>query len=143
MKRKILSTLLIAAMSLTFSACSFIEEAFGQKTEPEEQITMLGATEETPNSSDSADVTTPNAEESKDGSEGGNPDISKYIDVTVSEDKYFYDNKEISLDDFLKVLEGIDKNTAVKITDENATLKAFENLTKALLERGIVYEAAN
>ncbi|MDE7281213.1 MAG: hypothetical protein K2N36_05685 [Ruminiclostridium sp.] len=143
MKRKIISTLLTAAMAVTFSACSFIEDAFGEKTEEREQITAPGSTQAAPDSSDSADVTTPAADESKDGSEGGNPDISKYIDVTVSEDKYFYDNKEISLDDFLKVLEGIDKNTAVKITDENATLKAFENLTKALLERGIVYEAAN
>ncbi|MBD5080435.1 MAG: hypothetical protein HDT44_01565 [Ruminococcaceae bacterium] len=140
MKRKILSALLIAAMSLTFSACSFIEDAFGQKNEQ----TMFGADQVTSEGSDSADVTTPAAEESnEEGSEGGNPDISKYIDVTVSEDKYFYDNKEISLEDFLKVLEGIDANTAVKITDENATLKAFEELTKALLERKIPYEAAN
>ncbi|MDE6725732.1 MAG: hypothetical protein K2J79_09020 [Ruminiclostridium sp.] len=139
MKRKILSALLIAAMSLTFSACSFIEEAFGQKTE-EPAVTMPGNVQET---TDSTDVTTADADESKDGSEGGNPDISKYIDVTVSEDKYFYDNKEISLEDLVKVLDGLDKNTAVRITDENATLKAFEGLTKALLERGIVYEAAN
>ena len=83
------------------------------------------------------------AADSNTGSEGGNPDIFKYIDVTVSEDKYFYDNKEISLDDLIKVLDGLDKNTAVKITDENATLKAFEGLTKALAERGILFEAAN
>ena len=143
MKRKIISALLISAMAVTFSACSFIEDAFGKTTE-EEKITAFGNSEEAPNSSNSADVTTPAAEESnEEGSEGGNPEISKYIDVTVSEDKYFYDNKEISLEDLVKVLEGLDKNTAVKITDENATLKAFEELTKALLERGIVYEAAN
>ena len=141
MKRKILSALLIAAMSLTFSACSFVEEAFGKATEP--QITMPGNTQETLDSSDSADVTTAADEESNEGSEGGNPDISKYIDVTVSEDKYFYDNKEISFEDLVKVFEGLDENTAVRITDENATLKAFESLTKALLERGILYEAAN
>lgn len=142
MKRKILSALLIAATALTFSACSFIEEAFGQKITEEAKVTAPGNDQTTPDNSDS-DVTTPNAEESKDGSEGGNPDISKYIDVTISEDKYFYDNKEISLEDLVKVLDGLDKKTAVRITDENATLKAFEGLTKALLERGIMYEAAN
>lgn len=75
--------------------------------------------------------------------EGGNPDIASYIEVTVSEDKYFYENHEISYDDLIKVLDGLDGKTAVRISDENATLKAYESLTKALAERGILFEAAS
>lgn len=74
---------------------------------------------------------------------GGNPDIAEYIEVTVSEDKYFYENHEISYDDLIEVLDGLDGNTAVMISDENATLNAYENLTKALEERGILYELAS
>lgn len=74
---------------------------------------------------------------------GGNSEIADYIEVTVSEDKYFYENHVISYDDLIKVLDGLDGNTAVRISDENATLKAYESLTKALEERNILFETAN
>lgn len=77
------------------------------------------------------------------GAAGGSSGIAGYIEITVSESTYFYDNHEISYDELIELLDGLDENTAVKISDENAALKAYENLTKALEEREILYEAAD
>lgn len=92
---------------------------------------------------DDPEITTTSGSEITDGNSGGNSDIANYIEVTVSEDKYFYENHEISFDDLIKVFDELDKNTAVKINDENASLKAYESLTKALEEREILFEAAS
>ena len=93
---------------------------------------------EATNSTSSAEMTDSNS-----SAEGGNHDTAKYIEVTVSENKYFCDNHEISFDELVEVLDGLDENTSVKISDENATLKAYESLTKALEARKITFEAAS
>lgn len=95
------------------------------------------------NEGNASSTTTTAVPDADPGAEGGNSGIVGYIEITVSEDKYVYENHEISYDDLIKVLDGLDGNTAVKISDENATLKAYENLTKALEEREIMFEAAN
>ena len=92
---------------------------------------------------DSPEISGSKATDSDPGAEGGSPDIAEYIEVTVSEDKYFYENREISYDDLLGVLDGLDGNTAVIINDDNATLNAYEGLTRALEEREILYETAD
>lgn len=76
-----------------------------------------------------------------DGSEsgGGNPDVYDVIKITVSEDKYFYENSEITLDKFKEITESMDANTTVEIRDELATYKAYSALIDYLNEKGILY----
>ena len=89
-----------------------------------------------------ADETTTAAEVTQGGpaNQGGNPGFAGYIEVTVLENKYFYDNHEVSFEELTEVLDGLSGDTAVLIHDEDATLKAYEELTNALKERKIMFE---
>ena len=133
MKKKIALTMLILSAGLTFTACGLTNDS--ENTSSEHRAS------DEQNISAAPDV--PETTDSDTSGAGGNPDIAKYIEITVSEEKYFHENHEISYDDLIMMLDALPKNTTVKISDENATLKAYENLTKALEERGIMFEAAS
>ena len=133
MKKKIALTMLILSAGLTFTACGLTNDS--ENTSSEHRAS------DEQNISTAPDV--PETTDSDTSGAGGNPDIAKYIEITVSEEKYFHENHEISYDDLIMMLDELPKNTTVKISDENATLKAYENLTKALEERGIMFEAAS
>ena len=133
MKKKISLTMLILSAGLTFTACGLTNDS--ENTSSEHRAS------DEQNISAAPDV--PETTDSDTSGAGGNPDIAKYIEITVSEEKYFHENHEISYDDLIMMLDELPKNTTVKISDENATLKAYENLTKALEERGIMFEAAS
>ena len=60
----------------------------------------------------------------------------EYIDVTVSESKYLYENKTIDLEELKKVITET-KVKQVKITDENASQKAYSELKAFLDENDI------
>ena len=143
MKKKIALAALILGASLTLVACTDPDNATknnSSNSQVEDEQNTINAFDE----SEIADNTSSNETTGSNlSAEGGNPDIAKYIEVTVSEDKYFYENHEILYDDLIKVLDELDVNTAVKISDENATLKAYESLTKALVEREILFETAS
>ena len=66
-----------------------------------------------------------------------------YIDVTVSENSYLYQNVTMELDTLITELEKLSDEVTVRITDEKASLKAYEDLTKALDEKKIPYEDAH
>ena len=138
MNKKIALAALILTASLTFTACTFINDVLGINS-PDSQTTDEQTTTDTSNDPEiTIDTTTGETTDSNSNAEGGNSDIANYIEVTVAEDKYFYENHEISYDDLIKVFDELDENTAVKLNDENATLKAYESLTNALEERGIM-----
>lgn len=150
MNKKIVLAALILTASLALTGCELFDST-AENDPPSSQTTDEQTTTDT---SDDAEITsddpeitstTPDIEVTADNSSaaGGNPDIAAYIEVTVSEDKYFYENHEISFDDLMEVLDGLDGNTAVRISDENAALKAYESLTKALEEREILFETVN
>ena len=94
------------------------------------------------NNSVSAPTSTP--DDSKEGlgddstSDQNKNDSVEYIEVTVSENKYLYDNKTISLDDLKKELK--EKSISqVRITDENASQKAFSELTDYLEKNDVKF----
>ncbi len=72
--------------------------------------------------------------------EGGNPAEITEIEITVSENQYYYDNVEISFDKLTELLDGLGKNNIVKICDDYASAKAYEDLTSLLDEREIPYK---
>lgn len=140
MKKTKLAALILCA-GLIFTTCT-------PNNDPNEPLDTQAANEQSTSTSfnDSEDTSLASDVETADNDSsvsGGNPDIVKYIEVTIAEDKYFYENREVSYDDLVKVFSELDENTAVKISDENATLKAYELITKVLEESKIMYETAN
>lgn len=143
MNKKIALATLILTAGFALTACTPPSTANDNRS-PNPQATDEQTTTTILN--DSEITTTTTDSETTDGNlnaEGGNPDIAGYVEVTVSEDKYFYENHEISFDELMEVLDGLEENTAVRISDDNAALKDFENLTKALEERSIIYEVVS
>lgn len=94
-------------------------------------------------SADSSDATesSSDAQTSDVSSEGGNPGNtdSFAMEITVSEDKYFVDNHEISFDELKAKIDGLETGAVIKINDENSTLKAFNAVKDYLTEKEIAY----
>ena len=68
------------------------------------------------------------------------PAETKYIDVTVSEDKYLYSNDTITIDELIEKVNGFEEKCEVHITvSETATLNAVDDLKAAFDSNGIEY----
>ena len=68
------------------------------------------------------------------------PDETNYIDVTVSEDKYLYNNDTITIDELIEKVKGFEEKCEVHITvSETATLNAVDDLKAAFDSNGIEY----
>lgn len=65
-----------------------------------------------------------------------------YVAVTVQGKGYLYQNAGIELNALMDELKKIKGDFVVRITDENASKKAFDNLTSALEKEKISYEEA-
>ena len=70
---------------------------------------------------------------------GGNPGVSSTVEITVLEDKYIYDNKEISYDKLLEIFDALTEADVVRFRDENAALDTYRQAASALDDRGISY----
>lgn len=64
------------------------------------------------------------------------------VDVTVSGSSYLYQNRTTDLEALITELKKLDKDTRVKLHDDNAAKNAYDDLTKALKENSITYEEA-
>ena len=71
--------------------------------------------------------------------EGENPNNYTEVKITISGNQYFYNNNEITLENLIELFDGLDKNDTVKIHDDYASDKAYENLVLVLKEREIPY----
>jgi hypothetical protein len=74
---------------------------------------------------------------------GGNPEKAekeKVLEITVSEDKYFVDNHEVSFDEFVEKVQALGEESYVRLYDEKSTLKAFKKVKDYLEENKIYYE---
>lgn len=147
LNKKILISLLAFSV-VAFSSCEILDrlssgssdtqtvsdsadaDASNEETEAEESTSAESAEEET------QETTAEPTDEA-----GGNPgDGNSFsIEVTVSENTYIYDNHEISYEELLEILDTLNENDVVKISDDNASLDAYSKLTAALEERGISY----
>lgn len=71
-----------------------------------------------------------------DSSGSGN---SSLIEIKVSGKSYIYDDKEISLDEFVEKVKTQGENTSVVIEDGDATKNAMDELKKCLDDNSINY----
>ena len=75
---------------------------------------------------------------SAEGGNPGNPE-SFSLKITIAEDKYFVDDLEIAFEELKTVIDTLEKGSAVKIADENSTLKAFNAVKNYLTEKEIPF----
>lgn len=62
----------------------------------------------------------------------------QYINITISGSDYIYQNQNLSLDEIINNILA-DKEIPVKITDDNASLRAYDSLVKSLKDNNIKY----
>ena len=62
-----------------------------------------------------------------------------FLNVTVSENEYLYQNSRLQLDELMNKLVTDAADTKVKVTDENASKRAYKNLIAALEDKNIHY----
>ena len=81
------------------------------------------------------------AQTSYTSSNGGNSgNAEKFaMALTISEDKYFIDNREIGFEELKAKIDGLEADAVVAINDENSSLKAFNAIKDYLNEKGIAY----
>lgn len=71
---------------------------------------------------------------------GNNGDVQyTYYKVTVSEDRYLTADGEVTLDELIDDISVLGEDYAVEIIDDNATLKAYDELTDRLDEISVPY----
>lgn len=80
------------------------------------------------------------------GEGGGNEFINegesvkvKTVAILVSKDEYFYENAPITLEEIVSMLEDIEGEMVVEITDNNATHKAYDKLVDKLTDLEITF----
>lgn len=61
------------------------------------------------------------------------------VAVSVVESSYFYQNQKVTLEDLLAQLKKLEGAYIVEITDDNASLNAYNSLIDALKENSILY----
>lgn len=65
--------------------------------------------------------------------------VKVIVSVSVVESDYFYQNQKYTLDDLVTLLTGMEEGYIVQITDSNASLNAYNNLTAKLTQLSIPY----
>ena len=63
----------------------------------------------------------------------------KIISISVVDNDYSYENKRIALEELTRILAEIEPDFVVEITDDNASLKAYNRLLDALDSLSIPY----
>lgn len=63
----------------------------------------------------------------------------KTIAILVNKDEYFFENAPITLEEIVSMLEGVEGELVVEITDNNATYKAYDNLIDKLTDLEITF----
>lgn len=61
----------------------------------------------------------------------------QFIEITVSNDSYIYQNSSLTLDELIEKIK--DTDMTVKLTDDKASKKAYEDLLTALSDNNIKY----
>ncbi|MDE6787706.1 MAG: hypothetical protein K2J47_00070 [Ruminococcus sp.] len=63
----------------------------------------------------------------------------EYINITVSGSDYLFQNRKMTVDELIAELNNSDEKFPVKITDDDASIKAYDALVKALKDNNVRY----
>lgn len=64
---------------------------------------------------------------------------AEYIEITVSGNDYLFQNKKMTADEIITELNSLEEKMPVKITDDGASIKAYDVLVEILNENNIRY----
>lgn len=141
--RKIIVVMAIVALSaLTLVGCKKEkEEDVKSETVTEVSASMEIQDGTVENSTEISDETT-----APEGEGGGNEFLNdgetvkaKTVAILVSKDEYFYENAPITLEEIASMLEDVEGELVVEITDNNATHKAYDKLVDKLTELEVTF----
>lgn len=141
MKKFIIVLLVLAVCGVAiYFAYPEISKMINGEQSTASSITNSSAEVSSADNSDTTDSSS-DVQTSDVSSEGGNPGSpEKYaMEITISEDKFFVDNHEISFDELKAKIDGLETGAVIKVNDENSTLKAFNAVKDYLAEKGIAY----
>lgn len=65
--------------------------------------------------------------------------IIEYMEITVSGNDYIFQNKKLTADELIAEISSLDEKMPVKITDDGASIKAYDVLIGVLKENDIRY----
>lgn len=92
------------------------------------------------NSQEQTTVTTSEIPEETAGGNAGDGEVQySYYEVTVSEDRYITENGELTLDEVISEVGVLGEDYIVRIIDNNASLKAYNELTDRLADISVPY----
>ena len=77
--------------------------------------------------------------DNSDETDGGNPDDVIEYHITIQNDRYLYNNHEISFDELKELLSENITNEVVIISDENANDQVYPQLIDYLVQNNIKY----
>ena len=141
--RKIIVVMAIVALSaLALVGCKKEkEEDVKSETVTEVSASMEIQDDTVENSTEISDETT-----APEGEGGGNEFLNdgetvkvKTVAILVSKDEYFYENAPITLEGIAFMLEDVEGELVVEITDNNATHKAYDKLVDKLTELEVTF----
>lgn len=141
--RKIIVVMAIVALSaLALVGCKKEkEEDVKSETVTEVSASMEIQDDTVENSTEISDETT-----APEGEGGGNEFLNdgetvkvKTVAILVSKDEYFYENSPITLEEIASMLEDVEVELVVEITDYNATHKAYDKLVDKLTELEVTF----
>lgn len=141
--RKIIGVMAIVVLStLALVGCKKEkEEDVNSDTMTEVSASMEIQDDTVENSTETSDgITAP------EGEGGGNEFLNdgetvkvKTVAILVSKDEYFYENAPITLEEIASMLEDVEGELVVEITDNNATHKAYDKLVDKLTELEVTF----
>ena len=63
----------------------------------------------------------------------------EYINITVSGSDYLFQNQKMTVDELMSELNSVEEKFPLKITDDDASIKAYDILVRALKDNDIRY----
>lgn len=63
----------------------------------------------------------------------------EYVNITVSGNDYLFQNQKMTVDELISELNRSNEKFPVKITDDGASIKAYDNLIEVLKDNNIRY----
>ncbi len=63
----------------------------------------------------------------------------EYINITVSGSDYIFQNQKMNIDELISELNSTEEKFPVKITDDGASIKAYDTIVEALKDNDIRY----
>ena len=133
----VILALLGAGLGFGFGSGNGSGDGDGEGTRSNNSSTLSKENEKDKTEATEAETTDTKVDGTESVAESGSEVIA--IAVSVFESDYLYQNKKISLDDFIEELETIEEDFIVEVTDDNASLKAYNKLIDALEDQNIRY----